>query len=136
MLLVFEAEYHEHYLTFGLGFFNTLINASHEVQMRMLRENSGLSWSWLSRTLELDTLDCDNPMYDAWVSEATLAFQGDSDKHGPNAAWTCSTGHEFEMPYYDPRKECLGQWGYVMWDKERLDGWAILQENLMTISIE
>ena len=109
MLLVFEAEYHEHYLTLGLGFFHTLIKASHEVQMRMLRENSRTSWSWLSRTLEQDTLDWDSPMYDAWVSEATLKFPRDSDKHGPNAAWTWSTGHEFEISYYHPHKEGLRQ---------------------------
>ena len=129
MLLAFEDVYHEHYLTLGLGFFHTLIKAFHEVQMRMLRENSGLSWSWLSSTLEEEPRDMDNLMDDARPSETTLEFQRDSDKDCPNAAWTWSTGHETKIYYYHPYKEGLRQWGYVMWDKERLDGWAILQED-------
>ena len=128
MLLVFEAEYLEHYLTLGLVFLHTLIKASHEVQMRMLQENSATSWSWLSSTLEEEPRDMDNLMDDARASETTLEFERDSDKDCPNAAWTWSTGHEFKICYYDPYKKGLRQWGYVMWDKERLDEWAILQE--------
>ena len=119
----------EHYLSLGLDFFHTFISASHEDQMNMLRKNSCFSYRSLSRTLEQDGPDWDNPMYDAWANGAPLGFDGDGDKNGPNAAWPWSTGNSVEIRYYESHKAGLRKWGYVMWDKERLDRWGILGEN-------
>ena len=44
----------EHHLSLGLGFFRTLMKTPHGGQMRILRENSGISPSFLSSTLEED----------------------------------------------------------------------------------
>ena len=120
---------YEHYLSLGLGFFHTVISASREDQMCMLRENSGLSYDSLSGALEEDGPEWDNPMYDAWTSGATLKFSRDSDSDGPNAAWPWSTGDKVEIRYYQSHKEGLRKWGYVMWDKWRLDRWSVLQQN-------
>ena len=131
VLLVFDGgECYEHYLSLGLGFFHTLIKASHEDQMRMLRENSSISLTSLSNTLEEQDRGWEIAMYNEWAIEATLDFERDSDKDGPNAAWTWSTGHKDEIHYHHFSKKGLRKWGYVMWGKERLDQWSILRENI------
>lgn len=105
------------------------MKASHEDQMRILRENSGIEYSSLSGALEEDGPDWEDPLYDAWTNGAFLGFDGDSDRDGPNAAWVWSTGNKVEIRYNQYSKEGLRKWGYVMWDKERLDQWTILHEN-------
>ena len=130
MLLVYDDEScHEHYLSLGLSFFHTFIRASHEDRLTLLRENMGISYSSLSRALEEDGPDWDNPMYDAWLNEAPLGFDRDNDKNSPNAAWPWSTRNKVELRYYQSHTESLRKWGYVMWDIDRLDRWSILQEN-------
>ena len=120
---------HDHYLSLGLGFFHTFIRASHEDQMSMLRNNSGISYSSLSSVLDEEGLESDIDMYNAQRNGATLDFDRDSDKDGPNAAWPWSTGNSVEIRYYESHKAGLRKWGYVMWDQERLDRWGILGEN-------
>lgn len=137
MLLVFGDEAcHEYYLSLGLGFFHTIIRVSHEDQMCMLRENSRISFTSLSSTLEDNGLEYGCSVDDAWTSGAPLEFHGDSYKDGPNAAWLWSTGGEAEVCYFQPNKEGLRKWGYVMWDKERLDRWSILQQNFQDYLVE
>lgn len=129
MFEVYGDEVYEHYLSCGLGFFHTVIKASHEDRLRLLLDCSGISISSLSGALEDDDPIWDNPMYDAWMNEAFLEFYSDSDRDGPNAAWPWSTGNKVEIHYYQSNKEDLRKWGYVMWDSERLEQWKILQEN-------
>ena len=95
----------------------------------MLRENLGISYSFLSDALEEEAPEWDDPMYDAWKSKDTLAFHKDAYKDGPNAAWPWSTENKVEIRYNQPDTAGLRKWGYVMWDKDRLDRWSILQEN-------
>lgn len=127
---------HEHYLTLGLSFFHTLMKASHEDQMRILRENFGIAYSSLSSALEEDALDWDNPMYDAWKMGAFLGFDGNNDRDGANAAWVCSARNKVEVRYNQYSKEGLRKWGYIMWDKRRLDEWNVLLENPQDFSVE
>ena len=107
---------HEHYLELGLPFFHTCIQASHEDQMSLLRENPGISFTSLSGALEEEAADWDDPMYDAWVRKDTLTFHKDDCKAGPNAAWTWSTGNKVEVRFNQPDTAGLRKWGYVMWD--------------------
>ena len=112
MLLVYGDEScHEHYLFFGLGFFHTFVRASHEDQMRMLRDNSGISYSSLSSALEEYGLEWGKFIDDDRTSGATLGFHGDSYKDGPNAAWLWSNGDEAEIRYFQSNKEGLRKWG-------------------------
>ena len=124
-----DEDCHEHYLSLGLHLFQTCIKASHEDQLRILGKNSGVLNPSLSKVLEEDGPEWDNPMYDAWRNKAFQGFYGDSDRDGPNAAWTWSPGNKVEIRYYQPDKVGLRKWGYVMWDKERLDHLTILQED-------
>lgn len=132
MLLVLgEEDRHEHYLLLGLRFFHTIIRASHEDQMHMLQENLGISCTSLSSALEENGLEYGGYYGDDdETSGAPSEFLGDSYKDSPNAAWLWSTGGEAELCYFQSNKEGLRKWGYVMWDKERLDRWNILQQNL------
>ena len=95
----------------------------------MLRENLSSSCASLSDALEEEGPVWDDPMYDAWNRKDSLAFHKDGDKDGPNAAWPWSTGNKVELCYNQPGTAGLRKWGYVMWDKDRLDRWSILQEN-------
>ena len=131
-----EETYHERYLSLGLGFFHALVKASHVDQMHILGDNARISYSSLSSALEEEAPEWDNPMYDAWTDRALQGFYGDNDKDDPNAAWTWSTGNKVEIRYYQSNKVGLRKWGYVMWDKERLDQWNILQENYHDYLIE
>ena len=100
--------------------------ASHDDQMRILEENSWASYESLTLVLKEERLYGADPMYRAYVDGAYYQICSDSDKDAPNAAWTWSTGNRVELHYYQPDKEDLRKWGYVMWDKERLDQCYIL----------
>lgn len=106
------------------------MKASHEDQMCILRENYyNYSDTTLSSILQEEGLQGANFLDDTWEAQVSQGFQNDSDRDGPNAAWVWSTGNKVEMHYYQPDKASLRKWGYVMWDKERLDQWTVLQEN-------
>lgn len=120
----------DHHLSRGLGFFHTFMKASQKDKLHLLRNDSyDFAYSSLSRVLEEKGPEWDNPMYDAWENQAFQGFHGDDDRDGPNAAWPWSTENKVEIRYYQSDKEGLRKWAYVMWDKERLDQWAILKEN-------
>lgn len=122
-----------HYPDLGLCFFHTCIKASHEDDKSLLRWNRWNARRWnyscLSYALQEEALEIDDPMYDAWVRKDTLVFHKDGCKDGPNAAWPWSTGNKVEIRYNQPDTAGLRKWGYVMWDKDRLDRWSILQED-------
>ena len=117
-----------HDLDRGLRFFHTCIIASNEDQMSLLRCNANSSYSCLSTALE-QAPEWDDPMYDACKREDTIAFHEDGYEDGPNAAWPWSTGNKIQISYHRSDRAGLRKWGYVMWDKGRLDQWSILQEN-------
>lgn len=96
----------------------------------MLRKNcTSAPRRFLTSTLQEDpeafTLRTD--AYDAWIDREPLKFHDDTN--GPNAAWTWSTGDKVDIASFQPEKEDLRKWAYVMWDKERLDRWGILEES-------
>ena len=119
----------EHHLSLGLGFFRTCMSASREDQMSMLRVDPSVRYSSLPSALKHNRAEFDYPMDDSSEDGDFLEFNGDSDEDGPNAAWTWLTGNKDEIRYNQSDKRDLRHWGYVMWDKERLDRWDILQEN-------
>ncbi len=130
ILPVFDDEpWDEKYLSLGLRFFHTIIKGSHEDQLDMMYNYSGISNPSLSEALEEEAPEWDNPMYDAWLNQDFQGFSGDDDRDSPNAAWVWSTKNKVEIRYYQSDKEALRKWGYVMWDKVRLDQWNFLQEN-------
>ena len=67
-------------------------------------------------------------MYDAYRKRATIVFDGDVRTDCPNAAWIWSTKNKVEIRYDQYEKKGMRKWGYVMWDRERLDQWNIFQE--------
>ena len=120
--------FYEHYLSLGLGVFHTFLTASHKDRLHIMRENVGVSYSSLSSALEEEGPWWDNPLCDAWQNKAFLGFCSDDDRDGPNAAWVWSTENKVELEYYQSDKGGLRKWGYVMWDKDRLDPWTILEK--------
>ena len=130
MRAVDEEDRYRYHLFLGLDFFRNLILASHDDQMRILLE-SALNWTWESLTTALkeERLWGTDPLYESFEDGAYYGPCSDSDKDAPNAAWTWSTGNKVELNYFQPDKEELRGWGYVMWDKERLGQWGILEED-------
>ena len=97
--------------------------------MSRLQWNAGISYSCLSHALEEEALQTEDPMYDSWIRQDTFSFHKDGYEDGPNPAWPWSTGNKVEIRYNQPNTAGLRKWGYVMWDKERLDQWTILQKD-------
>ncbi len=119
---------HQHYLNLGLGFFHTVMKASPEDKLRMLQDNLRASFSSLSSALEEEGPQWDSPMYDAYESGASIVFVGDDRTNYPNAGWIWSTKNKVEIYYDQYENKGMRKWGYVMWDRERLDQWNIFQE--------
>lgn len=121
--------YEERCMSHGLGFLRRISQASAFDQVCMLRKNLIDTHFFLTRTLEEEPYDYvyRTNAFGDWINKLALRFVGDSD--GPNAAWTWSNGGSVELFPFQPSKENLRKWGYVMWDKERLDRWGVLESS-------
>ena len=113
----------------GLGFLRRISQASTSDQICMLRKNFIQTHFFLTRALEEEPNDYVDRMnaFDDWIDKLPLRFADDSD--GPNAAWTWSNGDIVELFHFQPSKKKFRKWGYVMWDKERLDQWGVLESS-------
>jgi len=57
---------------------------------------------------------------------------------GPNAGWTWSNGEKHTSRWFEENKTPMRKWGYVMWDKRRLEELNILDndpKDLMNIDV-
>ncbi|KAM0794652.1 hypothetical protein BDR22DRAFT_676593 [Usnea florida] len=122
-------QYKEHYMSHGLVFLLHISRASSDDQVYMLRKNRLDTHFFLTRTLEEQPYDFvyQTDVFTDWINKSPLRFAGDSE--GPNAAWTWSNGDVQELFPFESQKEVLRKWGYVMWDKERLDRWGVLESS-------
>lgn len=121
--------YQERCMSHGLSFLRRISQASTFEQVRMLRKNLIDTHFFLTRTLEEEPYDYvyRTNAFDDWVNKLPLRFVDDCD--GPNAAWTWSNGDMVELFPFQPSKENPRKRGYVMWDKERLDRWGVLESS-------
>lgn len=62
---------------------------------------------------------------------ADLTF--DDEEKGPNAAWSWIIARRNEGARVD--LEDLRVWGFVMWDRERLDSWKVLREDPKDVNV-
>lgn len=69
-----------------------------------------------------------NDCYASPIDEAELQEINKDLDGKPNVAWTWSSDYRDERWYFSPLTEDLRAWGYVFWDKERLDDWGVLDE--------
>ena len=116
-------------MSHGLGFMHRIGQASTFDQIRMLKKNLIDTHFFLTRALVEDPYDYiyGTDAFNDWINKLPLRFVDDSD--GPNAAWTWSNGDKVELFPFQYYKENLRKWGYVMWDKERLDRWGVLESS-------
>ncbi|KAL9069540.1 MAG: hypothetical protein Q9161_005458 [Pseudevernia consocians] len=122
-------KYEERCMSHGLGFLRSINQASAFDQVCMLKMNLINPRFFLTQTLEEEPYDYvyGTNAFGDWINKLALRFVGESD--GPNAAWTWSNGELVELFAFQPSKENLRKWGYVMWDKERLDQWGVLESS-------
>ena len=116
-------------MSHGLVFLLQISRASSDDQVCMLRKHLLGTSFFLTRTLEEEPYDFVyvTEVYTDWINKSPLRFASDSE--GPNAAWTWSNGDVQELFHFEPRKKVPREWGYVMWDKERLDRWGVLESS-------
>lgn len=111
----------------GLVYLRSMLQAaaSPPRQIEMLRENAWEFGDSLRDVLMAPPYDHTFPTqgYIDWTNRVELRFTNDTVKD-VNAAWVWSTGGRVEIMY--ARWYELIEWGYVFWDKERLDGWGVL----------
>ena len=112
-----------------LGFFKKISQASAPEQSHMLAENMYEIFSFLTLALEEDPYYYTyyNDDHDRWAAQEDQRFV--SDVRGPNGAWCWSNENKGQILYVDGVKEDLRRWGYVMWDKRRLDDWSVLSQD-------
>ena len=116
-------------MSHGLVFLLHISRASSDDQEYMLWKNLLNTHFFLTRTLEEEPYDYvyRTERFTNWINKSPLRFASDSE--GPNAAWTWSNGDVQELFPFQPRKKVLRKCGYVMWDKERLDRWGLLESS-------
>ena len=116
-------------MSHGLVFLLHISRASSDDQVYMLRTNLLDTHFFLTRALEEEPYDYvyGTDVFTNWINKSPLRFASDSE--GPNAAWTWSNGDVQELFPFEARKKVPRRWGYVMWDKERLDRWGVLESS-------
>lgn len=117
-------------MSHGLNFLRKISQASASDQICLLKKNLiDTTGFFLTCTLEEMPYDYvySTDAFDDWINQSPLRFIDDND--GPNAAWTWSNGDKVELFPFESSKEDLRKWGYVMWDKDRLDRWGVLESS-------
>jgi len=113
-----EDERKEYLMSLGLGFFSAIsLSSTPSIMATLVFQNPWRRTHFLSRAIsayrELENFDQSENLYNTTI----LIFT--SENEGPNAAlpWT-----RFSDPkvFYQGR-EFLRSWGYVMWDRSRLE---------------
>lgn len=116
-------------MSVGLDFLFKMMKASKSEQLVMLEENRTEEYTFRTACLTARTQDYPSPTLadGQWVVGTSLPFISDED--GPNAAWVWANRGKVEFEYFLESTEPLRDWGYVMWDKKRLDERGDLQES-------
>jgi len=112
-------------MSLGLPFFFSIYFApTISSQARLIYQHPWRRVNFLSRAIsayrELERWDQSGNVYNTCI-EFT------SEDEGPNAAlpWSRMSDPEF---FYQGR-EFLRSWGYVLWDRSRLEGWKVLEQD-------
>lgn len=121
-------EYIERCISRGIPHLQTILQAPSPKQVKMLWDNMLEMGYFLTGLVEETPYDfmSHTQRYHDWMNQAELRFTKDTFGN-PNAAWPWSTGNKVEI-LYNERPELI-EWGYVFWDKERLDRWGILEQD-------
>jgi len=65
--------------------------------------------------------------------EGQAMYIGSDCLKEPNSAWVWSSGNKVQVLYNEANKQSLRKWGYVMWDRSRLNDWQVLGENISDV---
>jgi len=120
-------------MSLGLPFLYRLLNTSSVTQrLSIFKTNIFTNREFLTYALVEEPFDSvhHTDSLIAVQEGQDLLFQGDGLFDGPNAAWPWSTYHKVVIEYFEPHKEPLREWAYVMWDLGRLEEWGILDVDL------
>lgn len=118
-------------MSLGLRIINEITEASPKESSLMLWDKIGVIGHFLSDTLtrEPPGFFSMNDHYGDPIDEAELQKTNEDLDDSSNAAWTWSNDYRNGIWYFRPETEDLRGWGYVFWDKERLDDWRVLDED-------
>ena len=118
-----------HLATFDFRFLRALLEADNRSRMRLVHEHYHCRFSNLEDALKRRPV----PKSDIFKKESEgcqnsqkLEFEGDKYEER-NLAWLWSNQYEPQDVYYQNCNADLREWGYVFWDKDRLDRLDILK---------
>lgn len=125
-----ENPYKEHFLSLGLEYLHQIINAkTYDQRHELLSSKFGVDDLFLQAGLKDQEEDDDIPFSEyshekkEKISKSFFVADDDHDL-GPFEAWAWAHADSSSAYFYfaDEHRE-LREWGYVMWDSERLTRW-------------
>jgi len=89
------------------------------------------AWARSYGTTQNDIMSQYNP---SWIDPfGGVTFIGDEDAASANAAWIWAENYIYPNSAREGLEKDFRSWGYVMWDKERLDQMKILEVDGATL---
>ncbi|WEW56217.1 hypothetical protein PRK78_001656 [Emydomyces testavorans] len=129
----------EYQLAQGLGYLHTLFENPHLLGTEKYNKSLYSSQSWFLKTSLGNNLErqyYDAEFYDIEEVKERFPQSSDSDT-GPMDAWDWARqSHTYRCLVIDEYPFPLREWGYVMWDRARLDAWGILQTSLENSGVD
>ncbi|KAI9734662.1 MAG: hypothetical protein M1834_002263 [Cirrosporium novae-zelandiae] len=116
-------DYKEHFMELGLPFLHQVLTTSYEKRKVLIADNLWPNHFFISEPLTEPPYHSLNvtEIYEAHENKGDILFDG--DQQGPNQAWVWYVGGKVTPYYYDYSGEVPRCWGYVIWDKSRLENW-------------
>jgi len=113
------------YMTIGLEFLHNYLNSAAPKQLELLKNNLLISFPGITMPLNRGSM---HPMMytDKFLEKdgSILNFDND-DTTGPNAGWIWANKGRYQFEFNQPRNHVKRSWGYVFWDKARLEKWGV-----------
>ena len=111
----------------GMPFYRRMEMSLPDMQIGLLYGGLRIGPSFLSDALEAPPIDA---VYQTMTSNDPdeAHFESDSICKGPNVMWLWTTGNKVDFDYYSSQHEPLREWGYVFWDRKRLEAWGLPNE--------
>lgn len=123
-------------MSLGLPFLQRVLQATTIAsRAKVLKNHLWDGCEFLTHALNTESYDSmgfETDANTAWEAGESIEFPegGDDLADGMNAAWPWSTGYKAEVLYFQPEKEGLRGWAYVMWDRARLERWKVVDAGI------
>jgi hypothetical protein len=119
----FEDQKIEYWISLGLKFFQQLCRShSIKARARTFFENPWRRGHFLSKAIKGE---CKWPRGICAAHPLNFDHNSPENEGSKNGAWCSISDVDFDRH----KTGFIRRWGYVIWDRERLDAWKILEKN-------